>query len=106
MGLIAGIVLGGAAFWLERNGHPQLAAFTMAIKPIGTLFVNLLSMVVIPLIAAALFAGIAKLGDLRTLGRMLGRTLAFFWATALAGIVLGFAVGAVRVSQTALTAAK
>src|SRR5437667_7732235 len=68
MGLIAGIVLGGAAFWLERNGHPQLAAFTMAIKPIGTLFVNLLSMVVIPLIAAALFAGIAKLGDLRTLG--------------------------------------
>ena len=103
MGLIAGIVLGGAAFWLERNGHPQLAAFTMAIKPIGTLFVNLLSMVVIPLIAAALFAGIAKLGDLRTLGRMLGRTLAFFWATALAGIVLGFAVGAVLLSQTALT---
>jgi len=103
MGLIAGIVLGGAAFWLERNGHPQLAAFTMAIKPIGTLFVNLLSMVVIPLIAAALFAGIAKLGDLRTLGRMLGRTLAFFWATALAGIVLGFAVGAVLLPQTALT---
>jgi Na+/H+-dicarboxylate symporter len=103
LGLIAGILLGGAAFWLEGRGYPQLATFTLAIRPIGTLFVNLLSMVVIPLIAAALFAGIAKLGDLRTLGRLLGRTLAFFWATALLGIGLGFAVGAALLPRTALT---
>ena len=103
IGLIAGIVLGIAAYWLNQAGHPQLAAFASAIRPIGTLFLNLLSMVVIPLVATALFAGIAKLGDLRTVGRLVVRTLAFFWATALIGIALGFLVGALILPRAATT---
>ena len=103
IGLIAGIVLGIAAYWLNQAGHPELAAFASAIRPIGTLFLNLLSMVVIPLVATALFAGIAKLGDLRTVGRLVVRTLAFFWATALVGIALGFLVGALILPHAATT---
>ena len=101
--MIAGIVLGIAAYWLNQAGHPQLAAFASAIRPIGTLFLNLLSMVVIPLVASALFAGIAKLGDLRTVGRLVVRTLAFFWATALIGIALGFLLGALILPRAATT---
>jgi len=92
IGLILGLVVGLAAWFLARYGYPGLADFTVGLRPLGTLFINLLSMVVIPLVAAALFAGIAKLGDLRTVGRLLGRALAFFWATALAAIVTGFLV--------------
>ena len=103
IGLIAGIVLGIAAYWLNQAGHPQLAAFASAIRPVGTLFLNLLSMVVIPLVATALFAGIAKLGDLRTVGRLVVRTLAFFWATALIGIALGFLMGALILPHAATT---
>jgi Na+/H+-dicarboxylate symporter len=103
IGLIAGILLGCAAYWLSQAGHPELASLMPAIKPIGTLFVNLLSMVVIPLVATALFSGIAKLGDLRTVGRLVVRTLAFFWVTALIAIVLGFLIGALILPQTAVT---
>lgn len=103
VGLALGILVGGAAYALERQGYPQLASVAVGIRPIGTLFVSLLSMVVIPLIAAALFAGITKLGDLRTVGRLLFRALTFFWATALAGIVIGILVGAVLLPRTALT---
>ena len=94
VGLIAGLLLGLVAAGLAQRGHPGLADLVFRIRPIGTLFINLLSMVVIPLVATALFAGIAKLGDLRTVGRLVVRTLVFFWSTMLAGIALGFLVAA------------
>src|SRR5438034_10327172 len=69
IGLIAGLAVGLAAAALAKRDHTWLADVVLRLRPIGTLFVNLLTMVVIPLIATALFAGIAKLGDLRVLGR-------------------------------------
>src|SRR6266550_139749 len=103
IGLIAGLLVGLIAAGLAQRGHPGLADLVGTIRPIGSLFLNLLSMVVIPLVATALFAGIAKLGDLRTVGRLVVRTLAFFWATALAGIVLGFLVAAAVLPRAAVT---
>ncbi|HYU09016.1 MAG TPA: dicarboxylate/amino acid:cation symporter [Gemmatimonadales bacterium] len=103
IGLIAGLLVGLIAAGLAQRGHPGFADLVGTIRPIGSLFLNLLSMVVIPLVATALFAGIAKLGDLRTVGRLVVRTLAFFWATALAGIVLGFVVAAAVLPRAAVT---
>jgi Na+/H+-dicarboxylate symporter len=103
VGLAAGLVLGLVAAGLAQAGHPQLADLTRTIRPVGTLFLNLLSMVVIPLVATALFSGIAKLGDLRTVGRLVVRTLAFFWATSLAAIVIGFGVASLVVPRAAVT---
>src|SRR5207247_9839172 len=88
-GLGAGLGLGLAAV-LTRS--PALLAVTQWLRPLGTLFLNLLSMVVIPLVATALFAGVAGLGDLRRVGRLGIRTLAFFWVTTLAAILIGFVV--------------
>ena len=93
IGLAAGLLLGLVAAWLAGNGHPGLLHVAQGFRPIGTLFLNLLQMVVIPLVATALFAGIAKLGNLRTVGRLVVRTLAFFWGTAVAAILIGFVVG-------------
>jgi len=103
IGLIAGLVVGLVAYGLARAGHPALSDSITAMRPIGQLFINLLTMVVIPLVAAALFAGIARLGDLRTVGRLVVRTFAFFWATAIAGIVIGFVVASLMLPESALT---
>jgi Na+/H+-dicarboxylate symporter len=103
IGLIAGLLLGLLAAALSQRGHPGLADLVRGLRPVGSLFLNLLSMVVIPLIATALFAGIAKLGDLRTVGRLVVRTLVFFWGTALAGIILGFVVASVVLPHAAVT---
>ena len=113
IGLVLGLLVGLAAWLLARGGYPGLADIVVTLRPLGTLFINLLSMVVIPLVAAALFAGIAKLGDLRTVGRLVVRSLGFFWATALIAIAIGFLVASALLprsfmspdQQTALRAA-
>jgi proton glutamate symport protein len=102
-GLVAGLIIGLGAAGLKARGYPQLASVLQGLQPLGRIFLSLLSMVVIPLVATALFSGIAKLGDLRTVGRLVVRTIAFFWATSLAAIVLGFLVGALVLPRAAVT---
>ena len=106
IGLTAGVLLGLLAAALAEAGHPGFAGVLRAIGPVGTVFQNLLSMVAIPLVATALFAGLSKLGELRALGRLVVRTLAFFWATSIAAIVLGFAIGALMLPSAAVTPEK
>ena len=101
VGLLAGLVLGLAAVFTQS---PLLLAATQSLRPLGTLFLNLLSMVVIPLVATALFTGVAGLGDLRRVGRLGIRTLAFFWAMTLAAILIGFVVAALILPLAPITA--
>src|SRR5687767_15415491 len=103
IGLLAGLFVGLVGAELERRGHPGFADLVRELRPVGSLCLNLLSMVVIPLVATALFSGIARLGDLRTVGRLVVRTLAFFWATAIAAIMVGFLVGSVLLPRSAVT---
>src|SRR5881628_2868649 len=106
IGLTAGVLLGLLAAALAEAGHPEFGNVLRAISPVGTVFQNLLSMVAIPLVATALFAGLSKLGELRALGRLVVRTLAFFWATSIAAIVLGFAIGTLMLPGAAVTPEK
>src|SRR5437870_7812709 len=101
LGLGAGLGLGVAA---AMTRWPFLLALTQWLRPLGTLFLNLLSMVVIPLVATALFAGVAGLGDLRRVGRLGIRTLAFFWAMSLGAILIGFVVAALLLPLAPITA--
>jgi len=90
----AGLILGLAAAGVA-DSHPEFVRAAQWLRPIGTLFVNLLSMVVIPLVATALFTGIARLGNMRRVSRLLVRTLAFFWGTTLVAIFIGFLVASI-----------
>src|SRR5881628_2209532 len=103
VGLAAGLGMGLAAVLTHS---PLLFAVTQWLRPLGTLFLNLLSMVVIPLVATALFAGVAGLGDVRRVGRLGFRTLGFFWVTTLAAILIGFLVAALALPFAAITGAQ
>jgi len=59
---------------------------------VGRIFLALLNMVVIPLVFASLVTGVASVGDARRLGRMGGRTLAWYLATSVAAILTGLAL--------------
>jgi proton glutamate symport protein len=63
-------------------------------------------MFAIPLVATAFFAGLAKLGELRTLGRLVARTLGFFWSTSILAIALGFAIGSIMLPRAAVSPEK
>jgi DAACS family dicarboxylate/amino acid:cation (Na+ or H+) symporter len=59
------------------------------VKPFGDLFLRLLFMVVVPVVFCSLFLGVAGLGSMQKLGRLGGRTLAWFLGTTLASAGLG-----------------
>lgn len=85
-GLAAGLALGLLA---SATRAPWLLAAAESVEPAGTAFVNLLRMVVIPLVAATVFLGVAGLGDLRRLGRLGALAMSFFAATTAIGVLLG-----------------
>src|SRR5690606_25353170 len=58
----------------------------------GTIFINLLKLVAIPLIVASLIKGISDLKDVAKLSSMGGRTIAIYLATTVAAITLGLLV--------------
>ena len=88
LGLVGGLLLGLLAAAAES---PLLMALATAVEPLGIAFVNVLKMVVIPLVAAVVFVGVASLGDLRKLGRMGAATMIFFAVTSVIGVSMGMA---------------
>jgi Na+/H+-dicarboxylate symporter len=80
--ILAGLFLGAVAGLVYG---PDMAV----IRPVGTAFIRLIKMVVIPLIFASLLIGVASLGDLKKLGRVGGKTLAFFLAYYVFAVGLG-----------------
>lgn len=88
VGAVAGI--GSNVLW---SGHPRLDwVVDNVAQPVGQVFLRMLFMVVVPLIFTSLALGVAGLGDLRRLGRIGGRTLAFFLATTALAAVIGLTV--------------
>lgn len=79
----------GAAFGILANRF-ELSEFVLAyIKPVGTAFVSLISMVVVPLVFASLLVGTASLKDIRKLGRIGAKTLVFYLCTTAVAITIG-----------------
>ncbi len=89
IGLLLGLVVGLAA---AATGNELLLAIARGSAPFGTIFMNAIRMVVVPLIAAVIFTSIARLGDPRKLGRIGGMTLAFYWLSLVPAILIGMAV--------------
>lgn len=97
MGKNAAIALGlalGLGFGLiaSISGNATLARYATGVAPLGTAFINLIKMVVVPLVATSLFSGVASLGNLKTLGRNGGIAVLFIWSTTLIGIFIGIGV--------------
>ncbi|OGU03765.1 MAG: hypothetical protein A2W29_10330, partial [Gemmatimonadetes bacterium RBG_16_66_8] len=87
--IAAGLVLVLATGLLAAAGSDLAMAVALASAPLGTAFMNAIRMVVIPLVMAVVFTGVAKLGDPRKLGRVGGTTLGFFWVSLVPAILIG-----------------
>ncbi len=88
-GLVAGAILGIASHILWRDA-PQLAWFISHVTdPLGKVFLRLLFMLVIPLIVSALALGVVGLGDMRTLGRIGLKTLAYTVGVSFLAVLIG-----------------
>ncbi len=89
IGGLLGTLLGIAAHVLLKDTAFLGAFLRYVAEPVGKIFLRLLFMLVIPLIISALTLGVAGLGDLKSLGRMGLRTLAYTVSVSLIAVVLG-----------------
>jgi Na+/H+-dicarboxylate symporter len=81
-GIIAGVVAGGIIGWI--GGAPVAAVAWM-----GTVFLNALQMLVIPLVLAAVISGVLSVGDVRHFGSVGGWTVAYYLLTTGIAVLIG-----------------
>jgi len=84
IGLLVGVIFGVLANQWGFSGF----VFSY-IKPIGSAFIKLISMVVVPLVFASLLVGTASLNDIRKLGRIGAKTVAYYLCTTIIAISIG-----------------
>ncbi len=85
-------LVAGAVFGVIANRLGFSAFVTAYIKPVGTAFVRLISMVVVPLVFASLLVGTTSLKDIRSLGRIGAKTIGFYLCTTAIAISIGLAM--------------
>ena len=85
IGIFAGVVLGVLLSFTDWG--PQLIKDW--IKPFGTIFINLLKLIAMPLILASLIKGVSDLKDISKLSAMGGRTIGIYLFTTILAVILG-----------------
>ncbi len=85
IGMLIGIIFGLIMSLID--GGPQFVGDY--IKPFGTIFINLLKLIAIPLILASLIKGVSDLKDISKLSLMGGRTIAIYLLTTLTAVTIG-----------------
>ena len=84
IGLILGLVYGMVA---AQSGWGSFT--TDWIAPFGTIFINLLKLIAMPLVLASLITGVASLSDLKKLSRIGGKTIGIYVGTTAVAVTIG-----------------
>ena len=90
IGLIVGVVGGLVVNWTLGGTNPNVLWFINNItSPIGTLFLSLLLMIVVPLVFSSLVVGVAGIGDIRKLGRIGLKSFGYCLVISAISVVIG-----------------
>ena len=87
--IIAMVAGAGLGYIIHENAEPAtIDVFQKNIKLLTTIFLRLIQMIIAPLFTT-LVVGIAKLGDLKTVGRVGGKALLWFITASLVSLLIG-----------------
>ena len=87
--ILIAMVAGALAGWLlGADGAIGSVKLLPALDLVGTMFINLLKMLIVPLILASVITGVAGLGSGPDLGRLGGKTLGFYVITTLIAVLI------------------
>lgn len=89
--ILIAMLLGAVTGYIIHTGTSEtfIASFAANIKLLTTIFLRLVQMIIAPLVFCTLVVGIAKLGDLKTVGRVGGKALLWFVSASLMSLLLG-----------------
>ena len=87
LSMLMGIAVG---YLVNQKASPEwLQGFAKHIKLLSTIFIRLVQMIIAPLVFSTLVVGIAKLGDLKAVGRVGGKAILWFFTASLASLLIG-----------------
>lgn len=86
IGLILGLGIGLLLHFFAPDLFTMLDGYLFG--PLGTIFLNLIKMLVVPIVFFSITIGTASLGDPKKLGRIGGKTIGFFLATTTVAITI------------------
>ena len=85
IGMLLGVVF-GISMSFTKSGPEFISDW---VKPIGTIFINSLKLIAMPLILGSLIKGVSDLKDISKLSRMGGRTLIIYICTTVFAVLIG-----------------
>ena len=88
--LVLGIVVGLVFYFTGAAGFT-----TSYIKPFGDIFVNLLKFIVVPVVLLSMIDGIISMGDMKKVGSVGWKTVAYFLVTTAVACVIGLVLATV-----------
>lgn len=89
--ILLAMVLGvGVGFIVHKNSSAEtIDSFSKNIKLLTTIFLRLVQMIIAPLVFTTLVVGIAKMGDLKAVGRVGGKAMLWFITASLVSLLIG-----------------
>lgn len=84
--LIVGVIMGG----IVHTQYPESSeGFAQNIKLLGTIFIRLVQMIIAPLVFTTLVVGIAKMSDIKMIGRVGTKAMLWFITASLVSLMIG-----------------
>jgi Na+/H+-dicarboxylate symporter len=89
--ILIAMVLGIVAGYFVHENYPAdtIKVFSDNIKLLTTIFLRMVQMIIAPIVFATLVVGIARLGDMKTVGRVGGKAMLWFITASLISLGLG-----------------
>lgn len=89
--IVVAMLLGAILGYIINKNYDAvyIEKFSKNIKLLTTIFLRLVQMIIAPLVFTTLVVGIAKLGDLKTVGRVGGKAMLWFITASLVSLLIG-----------------
>ena len=89
--IVVAMILGAILGYIINKNYDAIyiEKFAKNIKLLTTIFLRLVQMIIAPLVFTTLVVGIAKLGDLKTVGRVGGKAMLWFVTASLVSLLIG-----------------
>ena len=90
-GIIAGCIVG--ALWpVVKDGDTVTQAGATVLEPLGTVFINLMFCIVVPMVFCSIASAIANMDSMKKAGKIMGITVATFLVTAAIAAVIMYVI--------------
>ena len=87
LSMVLGIMIG---YFVHHNASKEfIASLSVNLKLLANIFLRLVQMIIAPLVFSTLVVGIAKLGDLKAVGRVGGKAMLWFITASLFSLLIG-----------------